>query len=53
MAIYGKTQTENGLECSKPLKFDVTGVERAVLNGGAPATAKIVKTAKMAKLAKK
>ena len=27
MAIYGKTQTENGLECSKPLKFDVTAVE--------------------------
>ena len=30
MAIYGKTQTEKGLVCSKPLKFDVTDVERCL-----------------------
>ena len=30
IAIYGKTQTENGLVCSKPLKFDVPDVERCL-----------------------
>ena len=27
MSIYDKTQTENGLVCLKPLKFDMTDVE--------------------------
>ena len=30
MAIYNKTQTQNGLVGSKPLKFDVTDVERCL-----------------------
>ena len=44
-AIYGKTQTENRLGCSKPLKFDVTDVE-SCLDWGAAVTAKMVKLAK-------
>ena len=36
IAIYGKTQTENGLVYLKPLKFDVTDVESCLdlVSGG-------------------
>ena len=34
MASYGKTQTESGFICLKPLKFDLTWVESCFGFGG-------------------